>query len=69
VTVITIGLTSCGSAPNHDNFAAKGYRWVTVDGPYGCPSRDDLPKVTRNCTDSLELQFVEELRAYHLVRS
>ncbi|HZC35684.1 MAG TPA: hypothetical protein VE242_08725, partial [Chthoniobacterales bacterium] len=45
-----------------------GYRWVTVDGPYGCPSRDDLQKITNNRTDRLELQFIEELRAYYVVR-
>jgi hypothetical protein len=68
VTLIAFGLASSGLAANHDDFAAKGYRWVTVDGPYGCPSRDDLQKITRDRTDRLELQFIEELRAYYLVR-
>jgi hypothetical protein len=68
VMVIAFGLTSSGIAANHDNFAAKRYRWVTIDGPYACPSRDDLQKITRDRTDRLELQFIEELRAYYLVR-
>jgi hypothetical protein len=68
VTVIAFGLTSSGLPANHDDFAARGYRWVTVDGPYACPSRDDLQRITRDRTDRLELQFIEELRAYYLVR-
>src|ERR1700732_1932886 len=24
---------------------SKGFRWVTVDGPYGCPSKDDLRQI------------------------
>ena len=29
-------------AASEEDLAAKGYRWVSVDGPYGCPSKDDL---------------------------
>jgi hypothetical protein len=68
VTVIAFGLTLAGLAANYDDFAANGYRWVTVDGPYGCPSRDDLQKIAKNRTDNLELQFIEQARAYYLVR-
>ena len=68
VTVIAYGLISSGLGANDNDLAAKGYRWVTVDGPYGCPSRDDLQKITSNRTDRLELQFIEELRAYYIVR-
>jgi hypothetical protein len=68
VRVIAYGLISSAFAANPDDLAAKGYRWVTVDGPYGCPSRDDLQKIAGNRTDKLELQFVEELRAYYIVR-
>jgi hypothetical protein len=57
VAVIAFGLTLAGLAANYNDFAANGYRWVAVDGPYGCPSRDDL-----------ELQFIEQVRAYYLVR-
>jgi hypothetical protein len=62
-----LGLTLAGLAANHDDFAANGNRWVIVDGPYGCP-RDDLHKIVENRTDNLELQFVEQVRAYYLIR-
>jgi hypothetical protein len=68
VTVTAFGLTLAGLAANYDDFAANGYRWVTVDGPYGCPSRDDLQKIAKNRTDNLELQFIEQARACYLVR-
>jgi hypothetical protein len=68
VAVITFGLTLAGSAANYDDFAGNAYRWVTVDGPYGCPSRSDLQKIVKNRTDDLELQFIEHVRAYYLVQ-
>src|ERR1700726_2035942 len=60
-------LTSAGLASSYDELAAKGYRWVTVDGPYGCPSKDDLRQITKNRTDEIELRMVEQLRAYYLI--
>ena len=60
-------LTSAGLAANYEDLAAKGYRWVTVDGPYGCPSKDDLRQMTKHRTDEAELQMIEQLRAYYLV--
>jgi hypothetical protein len=35
---------------------------------YIAACRDDLQKITRNRADRLELKFIEELRAYYLVR-
>jgi hypothetical protein len=60
-------LTSVGLAASYDELAAKGYRWVTVDGPYGCPFKDDLRQITKNRTDEIELRMVEQLRAYYLI--
>src|SRR6266478_583362 len=60
-------LTSVGLAASYDELAAKGYRWVTVDGPYGCPSQDDLRQITKNRTDAIELRMVEQIRADYLI--
>ena len=67
VASAAVVLTSVGLAANYDELAAKGYRWVTVDGPYGCPSQDDLRKITKNRTDAIELRMVEQIRAYYLI--
>ena len=58
-----------GFAANYDDFLRQGYRWVAVDGPFACGSVDDLRKIPRNGGgDELKLKFVEELKAYFLVR-
>src|ERR1700693_186455 len=65
VAAAVIGLTSAGFTANYDDLAAKGYRWVTVDGPYACPSRDDLRQITKNCTEETQLQMIKQHRAYY----
>jgi hypothetical protein len=68
VACAAVELTSVGLAASYDELAAKGYRWVTVDGPYGCPSQDDLRQIAENRTDAIELRMVEQVRAYYLIR-
>jgi hypothetical protein len=68
LAVATVGLGSTASADPYKDLAAQGYRWVIVDGPYACPSKDDLREITRNHTDRIELEMVQELRTYYLIR-
>jgi hypothetical protein len=68
VAAAVIGLTSAGFTANYDDLAAEGYRWVTADGPYACPSRDDLRQITKNCTEETQLQMIKQHRAYYLIR-
>jgi hypothetical protein len=35
-SVIGLGLASSAWADAYKDLAAKGYRWVTVNGPYAC---------------------------------
>jgi hypothetical protein len=49
------------------DLAAKGYRWVTVDGPYACASEEEVRKITRSRTDLAELHMVEDGRAYYMI--
>jgi hypothetical protein len=63
-----VGLGFTASADPYKDLAAQGYRWVAVDGPYACPSKDDLREITRHRTDRIELQMIQDLRAYYLVR-
>lgn len=67
ITAAVIGLTSAGLTANYDDLAAKGYRWVTIDGPYGCPAKDDL-QIVKKPTDETELQMIKQHRAYYLLR-
>jgi hypothetical protein len=47
--------------------AAKGYRWVKVNGPYGCLNEKALRQITSGRTDLTELNMVEEGSAYYLL--
>ena len=46
--------------------AAKGYRWVTANGPYGCANERALRQITSGRTDLTELNMLEEGSAYYL---
>jgi hypothetical protein len=63
-----VGVGSTASADPYKDFATQGYRWVAVDGPYACPSKNDLQDITRHHTDLLEVKMVSDLRAYYLIR-
>ena len=49
------------------DLVTKGYRWVTIDGPYACATEQEVLKITSNHTDLVELNMVEEGRAYYLI--
>jgi hypothetical protein len=68
VAAVVVGLASAGLAVNHDDLVRQGYRWVTVDGPFACVSKDDLRQITEKRSDELELKMIEQLRAYYLIR-
>jgi hypothetical protein len=67
IAAVALILTSEGPAVTYDDLVAQGYRWVTVDGPYACPAKDDLRTLTKHPTDEAELQMIEQLRAYYLI--
>jgi hypothetical protein len=68
LAVAAVGLGFTASADPNNDLTAQGYRWVAVDGPYACPSKDDLQEITRHHTDLLEVKMVSDLRAYYLIR-
>jgi hypothetical protein len=64
---VAFGMASACLALNDEELIAGEYRWIVLDGPYACPSKDDLRQITNHHTDELELHMVEQLRAYYLV--
>ena len=52
--LLTILLASIGAlemaftalASDYKDFAAEGYRWVKIDGPFMCPTKEDLREIT-----------------------
>ena len=67
LTLFGLAMTRSACAEDPQDLAAKGYRWVTVDGPYACPSEQDVRHVTGDPTDATELQMVEDGTAYYLI--
>jgi hypothetical protein len=65
IGAIAIGLTPFALADKYDDLAAKGYCWVTVDGPYAYFSRDDLRQFAKQ--RGKEFELIEQLRAYYLI--
>ena len=62
-------LPSLGYSPriSVEDLVAKGYRWVTVNGPYACATEQDLRRITSGHTDLRKLHMVENLQAYYLI--
>ena len=67
ITIISFGLTCAGRAANYSDLVAQGYRWITVDGPYACPTEQDVLRIVGHRTDAVELQMVDDLQAYYLI--
>jgi hypothetical protein len=65
--IVAVGMASTALAGDYKDLVAEGYRWVTIDGPYLCPTKADLREITRDPSDSNRLHMVEELRAYFLI--
>ena len=49
------------------DLVAKGYRWVTVDGPYACAKEQEVRQISSMRTDTMELSLVEAGDAYYLI--
>jgi hypothetical protein len=62
-------LPSLGYSPGIPikDLVAKGYRWVTVNGPYACVTEQEVRQITSDHTDVRELHMVENVRAYYLI--
>jgi hypothetical protein len=64
---VAVLLTSRGFAAPYGDLATKGYRWVNTNGPYACPSKDDLRQIIKHRTDEAEVEMIQQLRAYYLI--
>jgi hypothetical protein len=67
LAVVAAGLASTALADPYKDLAAQGYRWVSVDGPYACRSKDNLRKITKHPTDDIS-KMVQELGVYYLIQ-
>ena len=63
-----IWLTSTASADKYGDLAAKGYRWVTTDGPFACASKDDVQRILKNQSDEYKVRMISQGGVYFLIR-
>lgn len=66
-SAVTAMIASSGLARNYSDLVSEGYRWVKVNGPYACRTKEDLREVIGNPSEIEKLQMVEELRAVFLI--
>jgi hypothetical protein len=61
-------LTSTALADKYSDLAAKGYRWVTTDGPFACASKDDVQRILKNQSDENKVRMISQGGVYFLIR-
>jgi hypothetical protein len=66
--IVAVGMVSPTWARDYKDLIAEGYRWVSLDGPFACPSKEDLRRITSEPSDTNELHMVEQVRAYYLIQ-
>jgi hypothetical protein len=66
--IVVVGMASTILARDYKDLVAAGYRWVSIDGPYACPLKEDLRKINRDTSDINELHMVEQVRAFFLIQ-
>jgi hypothetical protein len=67
VTAISLGLSCTAPADNYYTLAAKGYRWVTIHGPYASTTEQGVQRITRHRGGPTESQILEDEQAFYLI--
>jgi hypothetical protein len=68
ITAVSLGLTcTILGGDNYSALAARGYRWVTINGPYACNTEQGVERIVARHTDATELQVVENIQCYYLI--
>ncbi len=66
--IVAVVITSTVLALDYKSLVAEGYRWVSIDGPYACPVKEDLRRMSRDASDINQLHMIEQVRAYCLIQ-
>ena len=68
IVAATILQTSAALADKYDDLVAKGYRWVTTDGPFACTSKDASQRLVKDQSDENRLRIFSQGGVYYLIR-
>ena len=67
ISAVSLGLTGPAPADNYTALSAKGYRWVTIHGPYASTTEQDVERLTDRRAGTTEAQILEDEKAYYLI--
>ena len=68
IVAATILQTSAALADKYDDLVAKGYRWVTTDGPFACTSKEASQRLAKDQSEENRLRMVSQGGVYYLIR-
>ena len=69
IAALVIGMqTTALGSNNYEDLVAEGYRWAKIDGPYACPTKEDLREITSNPSVIKKVHIIEQIRAYFLIQ-
>ena len=67
IVAATILQTSAALADKYDDLVAKGYRWVTTDGPFACTSKEASQRLAKDQSEENRLRMVSQGGVYYAV--
>jgi hypothetical protein len=67
ISAVSLGLTGAASADSYSALAAKGYRWVTIHGPYAGTTERDVERLTDDRGGATDARILEDENAYYLI--
>ena len=65
ISAVGFGLTCTALAEDYGTLATKGYRWVSVYGPYASTTEEGVERLTNS--PQTQAQIVEDDNAYYLI--
>ena len=65
ISAVGLGLTSTAPADDYGALAAKGYRWVSIYGPYASTTEEGAERLTNS--HPTQAQIIEDDNAYYLI--
>src|ERR1700738_4198413 len=69
ISALVIGMqTTALGSNNYEDLVAEGYRWAKIDGPYACPTKEDLREITSDPSVIKKVHIIEQIRAYFLIQ-
>jgi hypothetical protein len=67
ISAVSLSATCSAPANDYGALAARGYRWVSVHGPYASTTEQYVKRLTDDRAGATEAQILEDEKAYYLI--